>query len=65
MAFKIAKTQDKPILLHVKTIKGKGFKEAEKNPTKWHACSPFFPANGKARNIKEKLILLIKKKKKY
>ncbi len=56
MAFKIAKTQDKPVLLHVKTIKGKGFKEAEKNPTKWHSCSPFFPANGKARNIKEKLI---------
>lgn len=56
MAFKIAKTQDKPVLLHVKTIKGKGFKEAEKNPTKWHACPPFFPANGKARNIKEKLI---------
>lgn len=55
MAFKIAKTQDKPVLLHIKTIKGKGFKEAEKNPTKWHACSPFFPANGKLRNIKEKL----------
>lgn len=53
-AFKIAKMQDTPVLLHVKTIKGKGFKSAENNPTAWHACIPFFPVNGKARSIKEK-----------
>ncbi|MGI6681244.1 MAG: 1-deoxy-D-xylulose-5-phosphate synthase [Bdellovibrionota bacterium] len=54
-AFTMAKNQDSPVLLHVKTIKGKGFKEAEENPTAWHACNPFYPANGKARNIKDKL----------
>ncbi len=53
-AFSLAKTQDAPVLLHVRTTKGKGFKNAEKNPTDWHACIPFFPINGKARKIKEK-----------
>lgn len=29
-----------PVLLHVKTVKGKGLEIAEKNPTKYHGISP-------------------------
>ncbi len=32
---------DHPILLHVKTVKGKGYKFAEKEPTKYHGVAPF------------------------
>lgn len=32
---------DHPILLHVKTKKGKGYKFAEKEPTKYHGVGPF------------------------
>lgn len=35
-----------PRLLHIHTIKGKGFPEAEKNPAAWHAPGKFNPANG-------------------
>jgi 1-deoxy-D-xylulose-5-phosphate synthase len=35
-----------PKLLHVKTIKGKGFKQAELNQTKWHAPGPFNKVTG-------------------
>lgn len=35
-----------PHILHLRTIKGKGFKEAEKNPTVWHAPGKFNPNTG-------------------
>ena len=38
--FELAKNYDKPVLLHFNTIKGKGLKEAEENPTKYHQVSP-------------------------
>jgi len=38
----------KPTLLHVYTTKGKGFPEAEANPTKFHGISPGNPQCGKA-----------------
>lgn len=36
-----------PKLLHVKTIKGKGYTPAEKNPAVWHAPGRFDPVTGR------------------
>lgn len=36
-----AKQRDKPVLIHVRTVKGKGYRLAEKDPVKWHGPSPF------------------------
>jgi len=30
-----------PVLLHIRTIKGKGYKPAEENPVKWHGTGPY------------------------
>lgn len=35
-----------PRILHLRTVKGKGFEHAEKNPTVWHAPGKFNPATG-------------------
>lgn len=40
-AFENAKSQDVPVLVHVSTLKGKGFKPAEDDPWGWHATKPF------------------------
>lgn len=37
----IAKALDKPVLIHVATQKGKGYKFAEENPSAYHGVSPF------------------------
>ncbi len=42
-----------PKVLHIKTIKGKGYKPAEKLPTEWHAPGKFNKETGK-RLISEK-----------
>lgn len=39
--FSKVKDSTKPVLLHIHTIKGKGFKFAEENPEKFHAGGPF------------------------
>lgn len=36
-----AKAEDKPVLIHVATVKGKGYAPAEKNPSMYHGISPF------------------------
>ncbi len=36
-----AKAYDGPILLHVRTVKGKGYELAEKDPVYWHGPAPF------------------------
>lgn len=41
------KDMEGPRLLHVCTIKGKGYKPAEENPTVWHAPGKFDPETGK------------------
>ena len=41
-----------PVIVHVITKKGKGYKFAEENPTKFHSASPFDVATGE--NLKEK-----------
>ncbi len=35
-----------PRILHIKTVKGKGFAPAEKDPASWHAPGKFDPATG-------------------
>ncbi len=35
-----------PKILHVKTVKGKGFEAAEQDPTTWHAPGKFNPESG-------------------
>lgn len=44
-----AKDIDEPVLLHVKTVKGKGFLPAEENPDAFHGVAPFDPLTGKPR----------------
>ncbi|MCD8212246.1 MAG: 1-deoxy-D-xylulose-5-phosphate synthase [Oscillospiraceae bacterium] len=38
---------DGPVLLHVRTVKGKGYEPAEKDPDIFHGVSPFDPETGK------------------
>ena len=43
---KYARELDEPVLLHVKTVKGKGYLPAEENPDAFHGVSPFDPLTG-------------------
>ena len=45
-AFNVAKSMQKPVIVHVQTIKGKGYEIAEGPKEKWHGVSPFNPQNG-------------------
>jgi len=45
--FKKYKDIDHPIVLHINTKKGKGYKLAEDNKEAWHWCSPFDRETGK------------------
>ncbi len=38
-----------PVLLHIKTVKGKGFAPAESAPDKFHGVGPFDPVTGEAK----------------
>ena len=71
-ALKEARKIEGPVLLHVLTKKGKGYKIAEENPDKFHATAPFDIETGKPKKEKkadyskvfgEKLIELAKKDK--
>ncbi len=43
-----------PRILHLRTVKGKGFGEAERNPSAWHAPGLFNPETGeRAKKAKE------------
>ena len=44
--FRKAFRLNKPIIVHVKTKKGKGYRFAEKHPDYFHGISPFDPATG-------------------
>lgn len=52
--FKAAKRLNEPILIHVITKKGKGYKPAEDNPDKFHGASPFDIETGKSLKKKAK-----------
>ena len=44
-----AKEQNGPVLVHVHTVKGKGYPFAEQNPGKFHGIGPFDPETGLAK----------------
>lgn len=41
------KNNEKPVLLHIMTVKGKGMENATQNPITWHGCKPFDKVTGK------------------
>ena len=50
----LSKQLDKPVLIHVITKKGKGYKIAEENPDKFHATGSFNLEDGKPKKEKNK-----------
>ncbi len=50
--FEAAFRLKKPVIVHVKTVKGKGYSIAERYPQHFHGLGPFDPVTGKARNPK-------------
>ncbi len=40
-ALSVAKECVRPVVVHLVTVKGKGFEPAERNPTAWHGVGPF------------------------
>jgi 1-deoxy-D-xylulose-5-phosphate synthase len=48
--FEIAKGMGKPVLVHIQTIKGKGYEIAEGKHEKWHGVSPFDLKSGASSN---------------
>lgn len=51
---KISKELDGPVLIHVVTKKGKGYKPAEENPAKFHSASNFDIETGESTKAKVK-----------
>lgn len=49
-ALETVKNFEKPVLLHVLTKKGKGYRPAELYPEKFHGVAPFHPESGKPLN---------------
>ena len=47
-----AKKIDHPVLIHVLTKKGKGYKYAEKEPSKFHGIAPFTVKTGELKSVK-------------
>ncbi len=45
--FRNVKKLDKPVVVHVSTVKGKGYIPAEGNPTLYHGVAPFSIVDGK------------------
>ncbi len=54
--FKRVKEIKEPILVHVITKKGKGYKWAEENPTKYHGIGNFDVKNGEIREVKRHFV---------
>ncbi len=50
---KLSKLVQGPVLIHVLTKKGKGYKIAEENPDKFHATAPFDIKTGKTKKEKK------------
>jgi 1-deoxy-D-xylulose-5-phosphate synthase len=44
---KVAKSMDKPVIIHAQTVKGKGYKIAEGTKEHWHGVTPFNINDGK------------------
>ncbi len=45
-ALERAKELKRPVLVHVRTVKGKGYPPAEREPDRWHGVGPFDAASG-------------------
>jgi 1-deoxy-D-xylulose-5-phosphate synthase len=52
--FKFLKQQNKPVLLHVITQKGKGFQPALEKQKKFHGLGPYDPATGETKAVGQK-----------
>ena len=48
-AFKSVKDIDHPVVVHINTLKGKGYKPAETDKESWHWCMPFDIETGKPK----------------
>lgn len=48
-AFRNVRQMEGPTLVHVLTTKGKGYKPAECDPTRFHGLGPFDPESGRSR----------------
>lgn len=53
-AFNTAFAARKPVLVHVITKKGKGYRLAEENSSKFHGIEPFIPYNGELKKLPER-----------
>ena len=51
---KISKQLEGPVLIHILTKKGKGYKVAEENPDRFHATGPFNIETGEPKQEKKK-----------
>lgn len=51
-AFNAAAQSNSPVLVHVITKKGKGYKYAEANPSKFHGIGPFDYSSGETTSVK-------------
>ncbi len=51
---KISKQLEGPVLIHILTKKGKGYKVAEENPDRFHATGPFDIETGEPKQEKKK-----------
>ncbi|MDF3001552.1 MAG: dxs [Bacillota bacterium] len=49
-----AKLMDEPVLIHAITKKGKGYRNAENNPGKFHGIAAFDPTTGNLASVSEK-----------
>lgn len=53
-ALSMAKRAEGPVLVHVTTVKGKGYKNAEMHPNLFHGVAPFDQTTGKTYKSNEK-----------
>ena len=53
--FEKVKDYDKPVLIHIKTVKGKGYSFAEKNPEKYHGVGVFDVDTGEVKSNSKKI----------
>ena len=52
-AFQKVKDVDHPVVLHINTMKGKGYAMAEQDKERWHWSNPFDIATGKLKEVSE------------
>ena len=45
-ALEVARSLERPVLIHAVTVKGKGYRNAEQSPERYHGTGPFDPAIG-------------------